>query len=143
MHAPGALPPVVPASIEERLADLDEALPGLELIVLFGSAVRGRATARSDIDVGVLCMGLADLDAVYRVLAPRFGSHRLDLVDLRRAGPTLLFAVARTGRVVFERRAGLFRELQSLASRRYADTAKLRAAQRRAIQVFLAKRGLA
>jgi hypothetical protein len=35
------------------------------------------------------------------------------------------------------------REFQSLASRRYCDTEKLRRAERRAIQVFLAREGLA
>jgi hypothetical protein len=50
--------------------------------------------------------------------------------------------VARDGRLLFERRPGLFREFQSLASRRYCDTARLRQAQRRAIHTFLAREGL-
>jgi hypothetical protein len=40
---------------------------------------------------------------------------------------------------LFERSPGAFREFQSLASRRYADTRKLRDAQQRAIDVFLQK----
>ena len=43
----------------------------------------------------------------------------------------------------FERRPGAFREFQSLASRRYCDTAKLRQAQHRAIELFLKREGLA
>jgi len=39
--------------------------------------------------------------------------------------------------VLFERSPGLFRQFQSLASRRDADTRRLREAQRLAIQVFL------
>jgi hypothetical protein len=49
----------------------------------------------------------------------------------------LAFEVARSGRLVYESRVGRFREFQSLASRRYSDTAKLRRAQRRAIEAFL------
>jgi len=50
--------------------------------------------------------------------------------------------VARSGLLLFERSPGLFRQFQSFASRRYADTRKLREAQRRAIQVFLQQEGL-
>lgn len=89
------------------------------------------------------CDGPADLDALYLALAPRLGTDRLDLIDLRRAGPLLAMAVARTGRPLFERESGAFREFQSLASRRYCDTDKLRRAGRRAIYVFLEREGLA
>jgi uncharacterized protein len=65
-----------------------------------------------------------------------------DLVDLAHAGPVLALEIARTGQVLFERRPGVFHEFQSLASRRYCDTVKLRQAQRRAIHVFLERQGL-
>ncbi len=55
----------------------------------------------------------------------------------------LAFEIARTGHVLFEREPGRFHEFQARASLRYADTAKLRAAQRRAILVFLQQAGLA
>lgn len=124
------------------LSDLAGAAPNLEIVVLFGSAVDGRARASSDVDVAVRCGGPADLDALYVVLAPRLGTDRLDLVDLRRAGPVLAMQVARSGRLLYEKRPGAFREFQSLASRRYCDTAKLRHAQRRAIHAFLERHDL-
>jgi predicted nucleotidyltransferase len=120
-----------------RLSDVSEAMPDLELLVVFGSTVKGTARAASDVDLAVRCTGIADLEAVYRVLAPRLGTDQLDVVDLHRAGPVLAFEVARSGRLVYESRVGRFREFQSLASRRYSDTAKLRRAQRRAIEAFL------
>lgn len=130
-------------SLRSRLADLPVVLPELELLVLFGSVARGRATPRSDLDLAVACEEAADLDALYLALAPRLGTDRVDLVDLRRADPLLAFEVARHGHLLFERRPGLFREFQSLASRRYCDTDKLRRVQRRAIQAFLEREGLA
>ena len=130
-------------AIAGRLGDIADILPDLELLVLCGSQASGRATRRSDVDVAISCVGPADLDAAYLALAPRIGSDRLDLVDLRRAGPLLAFQVARHGVLLFERRPGTFREFQSLASRRYCDTAKLRRAPQRAIQVFLERQGLA
>jgi predicted nucleotidyltransferase len=120
-----------------RLRDLDVAAPDVELVVLFGSVASDRPGPRRDVDVAVQCTGPADLDALYRLLAPRLGSDRLDLVDLRRAGPVLMMAVARSGQLLFERRGGLYRQFQALASRRFCDTAKLRRAQRRAIHAFL------
>ena len=134
-----------PSRIEEmygRIEGLCERVPDLELVVLFGSTVKGRRRTGSDVDVAVRCVGPADLDVVHGVLAPALGTDRLDLVDLRRAGPTLAMEVARSGRLLFESRRGAFREFQSLASRRYCDTAKLRRAQRRAIHVFLARHDL-
>lgn len=127
----------------QRLADLPQTLPDLQLLVLFGSAVKGRRAPARDIDLAVRCDGPADLDALYLAVAPRLGTDRVDLVDLRRAGPLLAFEVARTGRLLFEQQPGTFREFQSFASRRYCDTEKLRRAQRRAIQAFLEREGLA
>jgi predicted nucleotidyltransferase len=139
----GAVNPIRATDFAGCLADLPATCPELELVVLFGSQVTGRASARSDVDLAVRCTGPADLDSIYAALAGRLRTSRLDLVDLRRAGPLLMFEVARTGRLLFEHQPGVFREFQSLASRRYADTRKLRDAQRRAIHVFLEKRGLA
>jgi polymorphic toxin system nucleotidyltransferase-like protein len=116
-------------------------MPDLRLLVLFGSVAHDRS--RPESDLAVQCDGPADLDALYSAIAPRLGTDRLDLIDIRRAGPLLGMAVARTGRLLFERDPGAFREFQSLASRRYCDTDELRRARRRAIHAFLEREGLA
>ena len=126
----------------DPLDDLRDAIPRLELVVLFGSMAKGRQGPRSDVDVAVRCTGDADLDRLYVALAPRLRSDRLDLVDVRRASPLLMMEIARSGRVLYEKHPGAFREFQSLASRRYCDTAKLRRAQKRAIELFLERQGL-
>jgi predicted nucleotidyltransferase len=129
-------------NLTPNLGDLSTLAPDVELVVLFGSTVAGRQSPRSDVDVAVRCDGAADVDALFHMLAPRLGSDRLDLVDLRRASPLLMMEVARAGHVVYERQPGVYRQFQSLASRRYCDTAKLRRAQRRAIHVFLERHDL-
>ncbi len=119
-------------ALAERFSGLRESLPDLERLVLFGSAATGRARPRSDLDLAVSCEGPADLDAIYLALAGRLRTDRLDLVDLRRAGPLLAFQIARTGLVLFERFAGVFRQFQSLASRpvrRHAPTPRSPAAR--------------
>lgn len=72
-------------------------------------------------------------------------THRndVDVVDLRRISPLVAMEVARHGRLLYERTPGLYVEFCSLAHRRYADTAKLREAQRQVITMFLRERGLA
>src|SRR5262245_15025018 len=126
-----------------RLADLERVNPSIELVVLFGSTAKGRTRSRSDLDIAMRGDEPLDLDALYVVLAPRLGTERLDMVDLRTAGSVLAFEVARHGRPLYERDAGAFRRFQALASRRYCDTAKLRRAQQRTIHVFLERQGLA
>lgn len=123
--------------IRARLLSLAATRADLSLAVLFGSVARRKATARSDVDVAIRCDAPCDLDTLFMDLAPVFRTDRLDLIDLRRAGPVLAFAIARDGVVLFERDPGAYRQFQSLAQRRYADTAKLRRAQERAIAVFL------
>lgn len=132
-----------PERAGRRLADLPRVVPDLRLLILFGSMAKGSARAGSDADLAALCDAVADLDALYLTLAPRLETDRIDLIDLRRAGPLLAFQVARTGRVLFERDPGTFRQFQSLASRRFCDTEKLRRAQRRSIHIFLEREGLA
>ena len=129
--------------VAQRLIDLRARMPHLQLLVLFGSSVGGQPRAGSDVDLAVLCDGPADHEALYLAIAPCIGTDRLDLVDLRNAGPLLAFAVARTGHLLFERTPGAFRQFQSLAARRYCDTEKLRQARKRAIRVFLEREGLA
>ena len=125
----------------ERLADLGHLTPSIQLVILFGSAASGRARPHSDLDIAVLGDGPVDLDALYVPLAARLGSDRLDLVDVRTAGSALAFEVARHGKPLFQRTPGAFRRFQALASLRCGDTAKLRRAQQRAIQVFLERQG--
>jgi predicted nucleotidyltransferase len=136
------MPAISRDEMVERLADLEQVEPAIELVVLFGSAATGRARPRSDLDVAVRGDGPVDLDALYLLLGPRLGTDRLDLVDLRTAGSVLAFEVARHGQPLFERAPGAFRSFQALASRRYCDTAKLRRAQQRAIHAFLERQGL-
>ena len=129
-------------TIAQRLADLPTVMPALRLLVLFGSVAKQRTTHRSDIDLAIQCDVVADRTTVHRVIAERLGTDRVDVVDLSRASPLLAFEIARTGRALYERLPGLFRQFQSLASRRYCDTEKFRRLQRRAIHAFLERQGL-
>ena len=61
-------------------------------------------------------------------------------MDLRRADPVLLLAVARGGRPLYQAEPTRFACFQSLAARRFADTRKFRSAEREEIADFLSRR---
>jgi len=44
---------LTPEFVAQRLADLPGAMPDLQLLLLFGSAVKGRPRAKSDIDLAI------------------------------------------------------------------------------------------
>jgi predicted nucleotidyltransferase len=101
-----------------RRADIDPALrdrlaaaamlPGLDLLVLFGSRARGDAHAASDWDFAYLGTGELDADALVGALTRATGSDAVDIVDLARAGGLLRYRVARDGQVVVEKRPDAF-----------------------------------
>ncbi len=72
---------VTPERVAKRLADLPAAMPELQLLVLFGSAVKGRVGARSHIDLAIQCDGPADTAKL------RDARRRATRVFLEREGP--------------------------------------------------------
>ncbi|MBI4536583.1 MAG: nucleotidyltransferase domain-containing protein [candidate division NC10 bacterium] len=105
---------------------------GLDLVVLFGSHVSGRARAGSDVDVAVRRQpGRLEADSLRLEVAAALErafpeAAEVDVVFLNEAGSLLLFQVATTGRALYERQPMLFWQFQSYAARRYDDDYKYR-----------------
>lgn len=129
------------SDIKERLAPLFD-VDGLSLIILFGSMASGAVHARSDMDLAFLYDRKVDILELTNRASMLLGTDKVDVVDLRLATPLLKFAVASTGKIVYERSPGVFSDFFSLAFRRYVDTKKLRDAQEGSVRMFLAERGL-
>jgi len=83
-------------------------IPGLTLLVLFGSRARGDHRPSSDWDFGYVASRGFDPDRLLAVLVDALNSDRVDLVDLRRAGAQLRYRAAGDGRVVAETANGEF-----------------------------------
>ncbi|OPY68336.1 MAG: hypothetical protein A4E57_01824 [Syntrophorhabdaceae bacterium PtaU1.Bin034] len=66
----------------------------------------------------------------------------VDVLDLRRASPLMQFAVAKTGKLLYERTDGLFDAFRAHAFKKYVDTKKIRDAQKEYIDIFLKTRGV-
>lgn len=126
--------------LKQRLTPLCDD-PTIRLVVLFGSSVKGGQHRRSDVDLAVLGSTPLDLIGLTNRVTTLLHSNRVDVVDLQRASPLLMMEVVRSGRLLYEQRAGQYVSFCSLAHRRYVDTAKLRKAQQQAIETFLRARG--
>lgn len=107
---------------------------GISLLVTFGSRTEGKERPKSDLDVGVCYQpgaGRDLLDTISIVTEAVSGvDTELDIVDLDRADPLLLFEVASRGRPVFESEPGSFEEFRIRAIKRYYDTAWIRRLER-------------
>lgn len=94
---------MTPSASEPQIVEiLRDALPDLQLIVLFGSRARGEGLGASDHDVAVLTQ--RPLPALRRFeiaesLASALGTD-VDLIDLRAADTVLRSQVVTTGRVL-------------------------------------------
>ncbi len=128
--------------LREQLSPLYEN-PEIDLVILFGSRAAGEMHAESDIDLALQGRGPLDLVAMTNQVTQLLRTDRVDVVDLRRASPVMMMEVVRGGVLLYEQSPGLYVTFCSLAHRRYVDTAKLRNAQRDAIQRFLRARGVA
>ena len=108
----------------------------LQLIILFGSLVKGRIHPQSDIDLAFFFDQPVDILHLTNQVVRLLHTDHVDVVDLRRTSPLLAFSVAKNGQIIYERAPGIFTAFYSLAFRRYADTAKLREAQSQVIRSF-------
>lgn len=96
------------ASVDvDTLARMAQDMPGLELLLLFGSRARAESHSRSDWDLGYLAGVDTDPAVLRGRLVENLGTDRVDLVDLGRAGGLLRYRAARDGQLVFEARPGV------------------------------------
>lgn len=129
----------MPALTPEHLERLALVAPevaraaGYRLVVLFGSAARGRPDPE-DLDVGILADGLVDTVAAANRFIEALHTQHVDIVDLRAADPLLAAVVARDAKVLYEARPGEYARFVSLAYRRYADTRAFRDLEHQALK---------
>lgn len=97
---------------------------GIDLLVVFGSAVREPEIA-NDVDLAYWGDGSSSVVDVINAFTDRFG-EQLDILELRRAGTIARFEALGRGRILVERRPGLFADLQMAAFGEFEDTRELR-----------------
>ncbi len=98
----------------------------LHLVVLFGSQVRGQTHVGSDVDVAIWMdrsLPVEERLELWGTLTRLFEAE-VDLTTLNRAEPLLLFQVASTGQLLYERGEWAWEDFKSYGYRRYWDSAK-------------------
>ncbi len=109
----------VPA-LRAAAARLAGEMPGLRLVVLFGSVARGRPLPWSDVDIGVVGAGFWPGLHLGVELARWFGREP-HVVELDRAPELLRYEIARDGVPLFEATATTWPQFRAEAIVRYLD----------------------
>jgi uncharacterized protein len=100
----------------------------INLLLTFGSYQTERFTKDSDIDLGYSAKRDLDSDEELQLLNDLillYRRDRIDLVNLAKASPLLMFETATHGRLLYEENDSFLR-FKLKASARYADTGHLR-----------------
>lgn len=97
----------------------------LRLLLLFGSRVSKKIHAESDFDIAYLNeknLGLIEEARLITELAPLLGSDNIDLLNLKKASPLVLFAVFNNCQVIYEENPLIFANLRAYSFKNYVET---------------------
>lgn len=118
---------------------------GLQMVVLFGSRARGEAHPRSDTDIAVFAgekKSLRELSEMQIEFAEMFRIKNPELVDLSGMAPLFLKQVADDGKILYERKPGIFDEFQIYAFKRYVEAKPLFALRNEFTRQFIRSHAL-
>jgi len=119
-----------------------------KLIVLYGSAITDQMTDDSDIDLGVFLnerkalenyQDMIFLAKLENELSKIFTGkvREIDISILNFASPLLKFKVAQSGKAIYERDSGIFRNFQVRAMKEHQDARKFYDLEKDYIRSFL------
>jgi len=97
---------------------------GLDLIILFGSRVKGKTSPASDVDIAVLPrngLNFSSFSLIAHQLGKIIGNYNIDLASVKHASPLFLGQIAKNSRPLYERKKGDFLSFCLMAMKRYAD----------------------
>jgi predicted nucleotidyltransferase len=112
----------------------------IEMLILFGSCALEGIHSKSDIDIAVRFrkgIDISKLDLIYK-LDDLFNGKNIDLVILTPdIDPLLLYEIFFKGRLLYEKRKGLFDEGRLKAWKLFIDTEKFRAKRKEYLKKFV------
>ena len=124
-------------------------IPSLEMLIIFGSRARGNTHVNSDWDFAILYnqqqqmenryLSLEVYDIVSDVLRI---SDDIDVINLSSCSLLIAHAVARDGKVLYEKKSGLFESFQSKSLLSENQLEVIQKDLRKGLEVFLTKRGV-
>jgi predicted nucleotidyltransferase len=112
-------------TIKPKIAEVAEKY-GLSFVVLFGSQATGRTHPKSDVDLGVISSNEFDRIKLMSDMDKVFGRDDVQAVDLSKASPTLMRAVVKDGKLLYEKERTIYLRWKFYAIRVWMETAWLR-----------------
>ena len=105
-------------------------------VALFGSQATGALHSKSDVDIAILGRDQIAFDEKIKIsseLSEIFKREDVEVVDIdpNSASPTLMYAVVRDGKLLYERSVGDFLRWKLYAVKIWLETAWLRALSRK------------
>jgi len=97
-------------------------LYGIELIFLFGSNVKDKVTAKSDLDIGVYLTNPLPPEKIWEFQCSLMDIYKrsdVDLIILNDASPLLLFSLLLNNKVIYMKDEHLLYDFFSWARKRY------------------------
>ncbi len=111
----------------ERISDI-AGIYGLELVLLFGSRVRGKVHKESDFDVAYVSKKKLDFEQEYHLnyeFTRVFGHDEVDTVDIRKAAPLLMNQIFKDHQILFCSDMTKYHKYKIYAVKRYMEAAPL------------------
>lgn len=121
---------------------------GLLMVVLFGSRSRNEAHAGSDTDIAIMACepldkargrkkSVREISEMQIEFSESFHIKDVELVDLSGRTPLFLKQVSDDGKVLYEKKPGIFDEFQIYAFKRYVEAKPLFAMRRQFTEQFI------
>jgi predicted nucleotidyltransferase len=124
-------------------------IPSLEMLIIFGSRARGNTHVNSDWDFAILYNQQQQMEnrylslEVYDILSDVLRiSDDIDVINLSSCSLLIAHAVARDGKVLYEKKSGLFESFQSKSLLSENQLEVIQKDLRKGLEVFLTKRGV-
>lgn len=100
----------------------------LKLLLQFGSSVTGKMHKESDVDVAYLSsreLSLREEASFVIELMPILKNKFIDIVNIHKAPPLLLYAISRQGKILYQATPTKFHEFRAYAFKRYIEAKPL------------------
>ncbi len=118
----------IPAEIESLAKEFFATITGIRLGFLFGSAVKGRLTSESDIDIAILFEKIPDAFRIHQ-LSQIIGQklkREIDLVVLNQASPILRMQVLKNGTLISSGDSMSYSDFFTDTIKQYEDLKRIR-----------------
>lgn len=111
----------------------------LEFVVIFGSQATGNTHDKSDVDIAVISHDKINIPRLMSELSEIFKRDDVQVIDLGPASPTLMYAVIKDGKILYESSPNAFFLWKLYAIKVWMETSWLRGLRDKKIKEWTLK----